>query len=257
MKELFTQALYRPLFNALAWLYENVAFEDLGVAIILLTLAVRLLLFPLFHKTAKHQRLTQNLQPQIRHIQKKHKEDKETQAQKIIELYSEHKINPLTPLVALFIQLPIIFVLYRIFINGFSGDALELLYSSVHLPDSPNQTFLGWVDLTKSNTWVAVFAALAQYVQGKLSLSRGKGGKEQGETTKAERISKNMILFMPVLTILILFNLPAAVGLYWGTTTVFSAFQQLLVNRSLNKGEQKKLSLTSNGESQRENTPDI
>src|SRR3989344_3575916 len=153
MKAFFTEALYRPLFNALAWLYENVAFEDLGVAIILLTIGVRLLLFPLFHQTVKNQRITQNLQPEIKRIQKHHKEDKEIQAQKIMELYDQHKVNPLMPLLALIIQIPIVFVLYRIFIHGFSGDALSLLYPSVTLPESPNQSFLGLIDLRQSNLW--------------------------------------------------------------------------------------------------------
>src|SRR3989344_1180840 len=110
MEAFFRETLYRPFFNALAWLYENVAFEDLGIAIILLTLAVRLVLFPLFHQTVKHQRITQNLQPEIKRIQNSHKEDKEVQAQKIMELYEEHKVNPLMPLLALIIQIPIVFV---------------------------------------------------------------------------------------------------------------------------------------------------
>ncbi|MDZ4231255.1 MAG: YidC/Oxa1 family membrane protein insertase, partial [Patescibacteria group bacterium] len=211
MREFFTEAFYRPIFNALAWLYENVAFEDLGIAIILLTLAVRVLLFPLFHKTTKHQRLTQNLQPEIQRIQKKHKDNKETQAQKIMELYSQHKINPLTPLIALIIQLPIIIVLYRVFIHGFSGDALNLLYPSIDLPDVPDQTFLGLIDLTQSNTWIAGFAALAQYVQGRLSLAKINKNKG-GEMSKAEKVGKNMVIFMPFLTLAILFSLPAAVG---------------------------------------------
>ncbi len=256
MKEFFTEAFYRPLFNVLAWLYENVAFEDLGIAIILLTIAVRIVLFPLFHKTTKHQRLTQNLQPEIRRIQKKHKDDKETQAKKIMELYEEHKINPLTPLIALVIQLPIIIILYRIFIHGFSGDALNLLYPSIDLPEAPNQSFLGIVDLTQSNTLVAVIAALAQYVQGRLSLA--KASKNKGDQpSKAEKVGKGMVLFMPILTIAILFNLPSAVGIYWITTTVFSIGQQWAVNHSLNKEEQKRLSLGSNGKGQRQNTADI
>ncbi len=256
MKAFFTATLYRPLFNALAWLYENIAFEDLGMAIILLTLGVRLLLFPLFHQTVKHQRITQNLQPEIKRIQKHHKEDKETQAQKIMELYNEHKVNPLTPLLALLVQIPIVIVLYRIFMNGFSAEALNLLYPSITLPELPNQTFLGLIDLGQSNIWLVGFAALAQYVQGKLSLAKKKG-KSKEQPSKAEKVGQNMVTFMPILTVVILFNLPAAIGLYWGTTTVFSIFQQLIVNRSLNKEEGKKLLLGSHGKSQGENKGNI
>lgn len=254
MREILTEIFYRPLFNALAWLYANVALEDLGLAIIILTIIVRLVLFPLFQKTAKHQKITQNLQPKIKKLQKQHKDDKETQAKKIIELYSEHKINPLTPLLALLIQLPIIFVLYRIFIHGFSDGALELLYPSINFPAMPNQTFLG-SDLTQPSLWIAGVAAAAQLIQGKLTFSRKK--KQGEEESKAEKIGKNMMYFMPLLTLGILWNLPAAVGVYWSTTTFFSIFQQWLVNRSLNKEGEEKLSLGSNGKGKGQNSEDI
>ena len=173
-----------------------------------------------------------------------------------MELYDSHKVNPLTPLLALIIQIPIVFVLYRIFVNGFSGDALDLLYPSITLPESPNQSFLGLIDLTRSNLWVVGFAAIAQYVQGRLSLAK-KSKKKGDEPSKAERVGQNMVTFMPILTVMILFNLPSAIGLYWGTTTVFSIFQQLVVNHSLNKAEGKGISLGSHGESQGENKGDI
>lgn len=255
MKAFFTEILYRPLFNALAWLYENVAFEDLGVAIILLTVAVRLVLFPLFHETVKHQRITQNLQPEIKRIQKNHKEDKETQAQKIMELYDQHQVNPLMPLLAMLVQIPIVIVLYRIFIHGFSGDALNLLYPFINLPQSPDENFLGIIDLRESNMWLVGFAAIVQYIQGKLSLAKKKNRSD--DVSNAEKIGQSMVTFMPILTVLILFSLPAAIALYWGTTTVFSILQQLIVNRSLNKEEGKKLSLGSHGESKGENKGNI
>lgn len=260
MKGFFTEFLYRPLFNALAWLYENVAFQDLGIAIILLTLAVRLVLFPLFHKTVKHQRITQDLQPQIKAIQTKYKGDKETQAKEIIGLYGKHNINPLTPILVLLIQLPIIFALYRIFINGFSNGALDLLYPSIHLPEVPDQNFLGLVsDLTAPSMAVAIFAAVAQYFQGKLSLAKQKKGDKSRKSNEfsAEVVGRRMVLFMPVFTLMILSSLPAAVGLYWSTTTIFSIFQQAIVNRSLNKEGGSNISLGGNGGDQRKTAEDI
>ena len=260
MRAIFTEFVYRPLFNALAWLYQNVAFQDLGVAIILLTIAVRIILFPLFHKTVKHQRITQDLQPQIKAIQVKHKEDKETQAKEIIELYGKHKINPLTPILVLLIQLPIIFAVYRIFINGFSNGALDLLYPSIHLPETPNHNFLGLVnDLTVPSMAIAVFAAIAQYFQGKLSFAKRKKdgkGKKSSESS-AEAIGRRMILFMPIFTLMILSSLPAAIGLYWSTTTVFSIFQQVIVNRTLNKEGANKISLDGHGRDEGQNSKDI
>jgi len=260
MKIFFTEFLYRPLFNALAWLYQNVAFQDLGVAIILLTIAVRILLFPLFHRTVKHQRITQDIQPQIKAIQTKHKDDKEAQAKEIIELYGKHKINPLTPIFLLLIQLPIILAVYSIFSNGFSNGALDLLYPSIHLPAAPNQNFLGLIsDLTVPSMAVAIFAAIAQYFQGKLSFAkRKKGGqKQKSPESSAEVMGKRMIFFMPIFTLMILNSLPAAIGLYWATTTIFSIFQQIIVNRSLNKEGVNNISLGGHGRDERQNSKDI
>jgi YidC/Oxa1 family membrane protein insertase len=260
MRAFFTEFLYRPLFNALAWLYQNVAFQDLGIAIILLTIAVRVILFPLFHKTVKHQRITQDLQPQIKEIQAKHKEDKEAQAKEIIELYNEHKINPLTPILALLIQLPIIIAVYRIFSIGFSSDALGLLYPSIHLPAVPQQNFLGIVkDLTAPSIALAIFAAVAQYFQGKLSLVKKTdgGSKKKQPESSAEAVSRRMIMFMPAFTLIILSGLPAAIGLYWATSTVFSVFQQAIVNHALNKERANKISLGNHGRSERKDPKNL
>ncbi|MBU2101102.1 YidC/Oxa1 family membrane protein insertase [Patescibacteria group bacterium] len=260
MKAFFTEFLYRPLFNALAWLYQNAAFEDLGVAIILFTLAVRFVLFPLFHKTVKHQRITQDIQPQIKQIQKKHKDDKEKQAKEIIELYGKHKINPMTPILVLLIQLPIIFTVYRIFINGFSNGALDLLYSFIHISATPNHNFLGLIDdLTVPSMVVAVAAAIAQYFQGKTAFAKKskKDKKQAPQDSPAEKIGKRMILVMPFFTFWILTQLPAAIGLYWLTTTGFSIFQQAIVNKSLNKEGQKDISLGDHGGDKSKTTEDI
>ena len=258
MKGLFTEFLYKPLFNALAWLYQNVAFQDLGIAIILLTIAVRIVLFPLFHRMAKHQRITQNIQPQIKAIQTKYKDDKETQAKEIIELYGKHNLNPLTPILVLLIQLPIIIALYRIFNNGFSNGALSILYHSVHLHEIPNQDFLGLIkDLTVPSVAIAVLAAIVQYFQGKLSLGT-KAVKDKGQQKQpgspVEAAGRRMVIMMPILTLVILNSLPAAIGLYWFTTTGFSIVQQVIVNRSLNKAGADNISLGGHGGDKRQNS---
>ncbi len=87
MYGLFHEFLYRPLFNALFFLYQNFSFHDLGIAIILLTILIRVVLFPLFYKGAKDQAIMQRLAPKIKEIQRNHKHNKEKQAQAMLELY--------------------------------------------------------------------------------------------------------------------------------------------------------------------------
>ena len=94
MSYLFNTFLYYPLLNALILVYNYATFGDLGVAIIILTVLIRIVLFPLFYKSFEHQTIMQKLQPALQQIQHEHKEDKEKQALKMMELYKEHKVNP-------------------------------------------------------------------------------------------------------------------------------------------------------------------
>jgi len=230
--EFFRTILSEPLFNGLILLYEHASFGDLGVAIILLTIAVRLILFPLFHKTAKHQRLAQKIQPEVKKIQKKHKDDKEAQAKELMELYKKHRVNPLTPILLLIVQLPILFALYRIFINGISGDTLSMLYSFVPAPENVSHTFLGVVELNAVSIPIAIIAAAAQYGQGKLAIARSKK-QQDAMSAQARNMTKISVYIGPVIALVVLTRFPAAVGLYWLTSTVFSIIQQVIVNRSV------------------------
>jgi len=238
MSGIFRTILVQPLFNGLVLLYVHVAFEDLGIAIILLTIAVRIVLFPLFHKTAKHQKIAQQLQPEVKKIQKKHKNDREAQTKALMELYQEHKVNPLTPILLLIAQLPVLIALYRIFIIGFLSEAFMMLYASVPEPQNITQCFLGLVALDARSIPLVIIAAGAQYVQGRLMVSR-KGSKQQ-LTGQAAKIAKVSIYAGPAIALVILSRFAAAVALYWLTSTVFSIIQQVFVNRSVREKEDKK-----------------
>lgn len=230
MSTLFNEILYRPLFNALIFLYQYVSFGDLGVAIILLTIIVRFILFPLFYKSFKNQTLLQKLQPEIQKIQHDHKDNREKQAQAMLELYRHHKVNPFSGFLLIFIQLPILIALYKVFLNGFAELDPASLYSFISVPVDINSSFLGLLDLGKRSIFIVVLAAVLQYVQGKLSLPKKKEGEE---VSKAAQIGRQMVFIGPILTIMVLTALPAAVGLYWLTTSAFSIVQQIIINRKI------------------------
>lgn len=227
MGEIFNEIIYRPLFNLLVWLY-NLSFSDLGIAIILLTVVVRIILFPLFHKSLKHQRLLQELQPQIRKIQETHKNDKEKQTKAIMDFYKTNKVNPFTPILLLLVQIPVLIALYNVFVRGLSEASLKALYPFVGVPAVLNHQFLGLINLSGHSLLITALATALQFIQGKLSLPASKKGDELSAGDKA---SRQMIYFMPVITIIFLVNLPAAIGLYWLSTTLFSIIQQIIVNR--------------------------
>lgn len=227
MASLFHEILYRPLLNALIVLYHSLAFEDLGLAIILLTVVVRLILFPFFYKGLKHQAVLQRLQPEIKKIQHDHKHDRERQAQALLELYRANRVNPLSGFVVILLQIPILIALYRVFAQGITNIGADDLYAGIAPPASlDGATFLGLINLQASNILIVGLAAYAQYLQGRLAAPR----------TNAPPLARQMVFIGPAITALFLFSLPAAVGLYWLTSSLFSVGQQHLLNRSLARG---------------------
>ena len=237
MINLFNEIFYRPLFNALIFLYEYIPGQDLGIAIIALTIFIRLILFPLFYKGAKDQAIIQRLAPKIKELQENHKNDREKQAKAMINLYREHKVNPLSQFLIIIIQLPVLIALYQVFWKGIGEISSGILYSFIPQITNLNHYFLGIIDLSKRNLAIVIVAALAQYFQGKLSLV--KNNKNDKNLTPMEKMTKQMIFLGPILTIAFLSYLPSAVGLYWLTTSVFSVIQQIFINKQLNISNEK------------------
>jgi YidC/Oxa1 family membrane protein insertase len=223
-----------PILNLLIFFYQTIGLHDLGLAIIFVTLAIRLILYPFFHTGAKQQMLMQRIQPHVKKIQEQHKDDREKQAQALMALYKEHGVNPFSSILLLIIQLPILIALYRIILYELAGTAaLTGLYSFVHAPMSINAMFLGLINLQAKNIWMVLAAAAGQFVQARLAIWRNPNA---GSTpSAAEKMARQMAFVAPVITIVIFYGLPAAVGLYWLTSSIFSILQQAIVNRHLRR----------------------
>jgi len=165
-----TKLLYKPLFNLLMLLYVYMPGQDLGLAIILLTLIIRIILFPSYVNTLKSQQAMNQIQPRIDEVKELHKDDKTKQSQELMKVYAENKVNPLSSCLPLLIQLPILFALYRVFTFGLSSDSLNHLYAWFpKVPESINTIFLSFtnfepimIDLAASNLYLAIAAGLIQ-----------------------------------------------------------------------------------------------
>ncbi|MFH1536485.1 MAG: YidC/Oxa1 family membrane protein insertase [Patescibacteria group bacterium] len=244
MIELFYTALYEPLFNALIFIYDFLPFKDLGVAIIILTVFIKTVLFWPNYKSLKAQKKLQETQPALEEIKKKYKDDKEEQGRQLIEFYKKNKVNPFSSCLPLLIQLPILIALYRVFFSGIVvdpdtgiiiSDQLAHLYGSlrdIYSATALNTTFLGIVDLTKThNIVLAVLAGAAQFFSSKLLSSKKapiktKGSKDENMTAM---INKQMLYFMPIITVVFGYQFPAGVTLYWLTNTLFTLGQQVIM----------------------------
>ncbi len=230
----FHTTFYQPLFNALITIYNALPVRDFGVAVILLTVLIRFILLPLFYKGAKDQAIMQRLAPTLRKLKEKHKNDRQAQAKAMFALYREHRVNPMIGFLLLLVQLPVLFALYQVFLGGLSAEALRDLYSFVPAPDVLNESFLGIVDLSAPSIVLGVLAGASQLILGLMTLpAKPTGGAR--EQDPATQIGRQMAYIGPVFIVItfIYFDLPAAVGLYWLTTTAFSVIQQVVINRRL------------------------
>ncbi len=231
----FHEVFYQPLYNVIIFFY-NVAGHDFGIAIILTTILLKVVLIPFTNKQIESQKKLQDAQPKIKAIQQKYKDDKERQTREIMSFYKENKVNPFGGCLPLIIQMFFFFAIYRIIFNtsenGF-GVAGADLYSFVANPNTINHLFLNFLDLTAPSIVVAALTALAQYVQLKMMI---KGQAKLPVVTPpsdtpdiATLMNKQMVILMPAMILIFGVNLAAALTLYWLVSTLFMIGQQQYV----------------------------
>ena len=231
MTYLFDTILYRPLFNLLVVIYNLIPGGDFGVAIVVLTILVRIVFIPLSIKTLRAQRDLARLQPKIKELQDKHKNDKTALGQATMALYKEQKVNPLGGCLPLLIQLPILLALYKAFSLGLKPESLGVLYSFVGDPGVINLTSLGFIGLDQKSPSLAILAGVLQWVQAKQSTHNQKSGGTGQLDATAKIMSRQMLYFFPILIIIIAWNLPTGLAIYWIVTTLFSIAEQFYINR--------------------------
>ncbi len=237
---IWNTVLYGPLLNALAFLVSIVPGGDVGVAVIILTLLVKIALIPLSQASIESQAKMTLLTPELNKI-KASGASKEEQAKQQFELYKKHKTNPFSGCLLLLIQAPIIFALYYVFFKGINFES-GLLYSFIHVPEDVNMIFLG-IDISKRSFILAVLAAISQYLQvyfmPKPAVSAVETGSFQESFTKSMHMQMKYIL--PVFIFIFLYTnwfgvfLSGAVALYWIVGNVFTIGQQIYSTKSSHK----------------------
>ncbi|MCK9360691.1 YidC/Oxa1 family membrane protein insertase [Patescibacteria group bacterium] len=237
---LFNTIFFQPILNLLVWLYVTIPGQDIGIAIILLTIIVKVVLYPLTHLQIKQQRSMQELQPKIEEIRQRLKDDKEKQASELMALYKTEKVNPASSCLPLLLQLPIFLALFHALQVGLKSEGLNMLYPFVANPQTINAMFLGLFDLTQPNYVLAILAGLVQFWQTRQilkppaatvtppppELANKEGAKDESMTAI---MNKQMTYMMPIMTIVIGFSLPGGLTLYWLVMSLLTVAQQSLV----------------------------
>ncbi|MBU0668116.1 YidC/Oxa1 family membrane protein insertase [Patescibacteria group bacterium] len=238
---LWSAGFYQPIYNALIYITSVIPGNDLGLAIIILTLIIRTLLLIPSHRSLKSQRKIQELQPKLNHIKEKHKGNQEMIAKETMMLWKEHKVNPLSSCLPLFIQLPFLIAIFYVIQGGLNPDNVHLLYGGLKSfsLSSINTNFLGILQLKEVNVFVLpLIVGGLQFFQMKLAMMRSKKkkeaqGKEKEKGNEMEMANKMMIYIMPVMIAVFTASVPSGVGLYWAVSTTYGIAQQFIVNKQV------------------------
>ncbi len=261
LMELLKIIFYEPLYNGLIFLVSVIPGADLGVAVIILTLAVKFVLFPLSHKSSKAQAAMKHIEPEVKGLQEKHKGNKEELARKTMELYRERGVNPFSGCLSILVQFPIIIALYWVFFKGMAvspelaatlpslpgylnGSLLdtEALYSFVHMPPFLKTTLFGIIDVTEKSLALALLAGVSQYYQMKRAFP-GSGGFPKATGSWKDDFGSGMAFqmryIMPVMVFVFAYTISAAIALYWAVSNIFTLIQEEMIRRNIQAAEKK------------------
>jgi YidC/Oxa1 family membrane protein insertase len=260
---IFDTIVVQPIFNLLLGIYSLIPGGDFGVALIIFTVLVRLLLWPLVKKQLHQVKAMQKLQPELVKIKKEAKGNRQLESTRMMELYKKHDVNPFGSIGVLLIQLPIFIALYQVigiftlqrdqierFTYGFLKD-IGPIKEIITNPDNFNEKLLGFLDLTKqaigSNPFnidialfaLAIIAVITQYIMSKQTMPQQKtdkslkdilkeasDGKQADQSEMNAVIMNKMMKFLPIMMFFIMINLPGALALYYAASNLVAVVQQ-------------------------------
>jgi YidC/Oxa1 family membrane protein insertase len=239
---IFNTFFYNPIYNGLILLESSFSWMDLGVAVVLITLIIKLILFPLTKSSIRTQIQIKKIEPELNKLKEQHKDDKQAQALKMMELYRENQIKPFSSFFLVLIQLPVLFALYFVFLkSGLPEINTDILYSFVKTNAHINNVnFLGFIDITQKSLLLALTASVSQFFQIRLVMPKIEN-KTSGEKTLKDDMMKNMQLqmkyVMPVFIFFVAYGLLSAVALYWTTSNLFMIAQELYMRKTIKAEE--------------------
>ena len=238
---LFNTGLYNPIYNLLVYLIDIIPGGDVGLAVVFLTIIIKLILFPVSLGAVKTQMKMRLVEPELKKIQETYKDKKEELAKKTFEIYKKNKINPFSSVIILFIQIPVIFALYFAILKGLPLIKTDILYSFVKNPDVLNMNFLGIIDVSKSKVLIlALIAGITQFFQAKYAMpdfKKVEAKKDDGQISFKDEMMKGMHVqvryVLPVLTFFISYGLVSVISIYWSISNLFAIGQEYYIRKRI------------------------
>lgn len=232
----FHAVFYNPIYNILVTLMALVPWGDVGVAVIILTIIIRLILLPFSLSAARTQHTMKELEPKIKELKEVHKGNKEKEALETLALYREAKVNPFASILTVFIQIPALLALYWVFLyEPFSVINTARLYSFVPIPHTISLEFLGLISITGKSIVLAVLAGVTQFFQAHVALSGTmKPSDTKGMQGDFQKIMGLQLKYVfPFIIGVISFTTSGAIALYFITTNLAGVLQEWHVRRAI------------------------
>ncbi len=236
---LFHALIYDPIYNGLVFFVDIVPGHDIGIAVIIVTIIVRIILFPLSRRAIKTQMAMKKLAPEIEKLKEKFKKEPQEQGRAIFALYRERGVHPFSGFALILIQIPVLLGLYWVFARGgFPTIDTETLYAFIPPPADIKMHFLGLVDMAAAhNVVLAVLVALSQLVYSRLSMGP-RDTTTPVEATLSSDMARSFDLqaryVFPLLFGVISYFVVAAAPLYWLTSNLFMIVQEFATGRRFN-----------------------
>lgn len=232
---LFNAVIYNPLYNGLVYLVGIIPTHDVGIAVVLLTIVVRIIVYPLSRRAVQAQLDMKKVAPEVTKIRDKYKEDKAGESKAIFALYKENDIHPFASFLLILVQFPVLIGLYWVFSRGGWPviDAARL-YPFVHVPAAVNMMFLGIQNMAGHSPVLAFLAAATQFTYTRLSMGP-RGVKTATEASFSDDMAKSLDVqarfVLPAVIGVIAYSVVAAAPLYWVTSNSFMILQEYLAGR--------------------------
>lgn len=240
MIDFFHTVLYTPIYNLLMGLTDVLPGQDIGLAVVVATLIVKVLLMPLSFAALRTQRAVKAMEPEMKKIRKDLKDDKEAQAKAIFELYKQYGVNPFAGLLTLIIQLPIILSLYWVFNSKtlLTVD-MSILYSFIPAPEAIAPLFLGIFAVTGASVTLALLAALTQFAYGWFAMPVPERSKTPGTDMQADfgrAMALQMRFILPIFIGIAAYFTSVAIALYFITSNLVGLVQEFIVRKQKIRG---------------------
>ncbi|MCA9365280.1 membrane protein insertase YidC, partial [Candidatus Kaiserbacteria bacterium] len=230
---------FDPIYNLLIFFVGHIRDGDVGLAIIGAVIVVKTLLLPISIKAVKTQKIMKEIEPSLKEIKEKYKDNKEEQAKAMMAIYKDAGMNPMASVFLVFLQIPIIIALYFAVYSG-GGVALpeintSLLYSWVATPVTVSMNFLGLLDITERSIVLAAAAGITQFFQIKLSMPALKPKTDSAQPNFKDEFARNMQLqmryVMPFIIFVVAYSISAAIALYFFVSNIVTLLQEFYVKK--------------------------